>query len=261
MKKILELIGRTIPLVFLVAHCSTQADSGSQTHWLGTCVEDVECGAGLLCRCGRCMKECTDGACSGLPRPAECAQPGSPALAAQCENVDRPTCLAKCTGTEGCSSDEKCVSGLCVNLWLGAPCEECDLPTQVARLAEPGSEDCGTISSDGGNAASAGDCALAAFRAGRPFTIINPPATGIDSTVSSALVFTGSHLYVLEYDSNVCGGGSSCEALTCGPSIGRYVCIEPMTNPEAHAILGCTSMGDLQALCGPNPRCYGGVCM
>jgi len=256
-KRILEIVGRTLPLTFLVVHCATQADSGSQTHWLATCVQDAECGAGLVCRCAQCMKECTDGSCANLGRPAVCAPPGSPAHGSECRGLENTAiCLPQCA--DGCTSNEQCVAGICVATWLGAPCDECDLPTQVARLAEPGSEDCGTLLPDGGNP-EVGDCAVTALQAGRPFTAINPPQTGIDSIISSALVFAAGHLYFIQYDSNVCGGGPSCENSSCGPRIERHTCVEPTTVPGA--ILGCASMTDPQVICGPNPRCYGGVCL
>jgi len=264
-KRILELFARTLPLVFLVAHCATEADSGSQTHWLAACVQDADCGAGLVCRCARCMKECTDGSCTGLPRPAECAPRGSPALAAQCGSAG-PACLAKCTESEGCSSDEKCVSGLCVNLWLGAPCEECNLPAQARRLAGAGAEDCGRLSADAGDAAISDglDCVRAAFQAGRPFIWIRDLGPGTDSFGSSATVFDGRRIHGLTYDSNVCGGGAGCGALTCGPWITSTTC-DPVISPDAGAGFECAMRPDTPypdtVLCGPNPRCYGGVCL
>jgi hypothetical protein len=259
-KRFLELVGRTLPLVFLVAHCATEADSGSQTHWLGTCIEDAECGAGLVCRCARCMKECTDGSCANLGRPAECATPGSPAHGADCSALETMTiCVPQCTG--GCASNEECVAGICVARWLGPPCDECDLPTQVARLAEPGSEDCGTAYPDAGNTSGA-DCAITALQAGRPFTVINPPQVGTDSYVSSAMVFAEGRLYLVHFDSSVCGGGpsSSCETLSCGPWMQRSICVDPDLTTIPGAIAGCASLIDPQVICGPNPRCYGGVC-
>jgi hypothetical protein len=260
-KKILELIVRTLPLVLLVAHCATEtADSGSQTHWLGACAHDAECGAGLVCRCGQCTKECADGSCANLGRPAECAAPTSPAHGTECRALESTAiCVPKCA--DGCESSEQCVAGICVPTWLGAPCSECDLQIQVARLADPASEDCGTISPDGGGSADGNACAEAALQAGRPFTLIRTPQVGTDSYLGGAYVFAAGQVYLLDYDANVCGGGPSCESDFCAPRIERRTCVDPVAS-DVSGVIECASMTDPLVICGPNPRCNGGgVCL
>jgi hypothetical protein len=138
-------------------------------------------------------------------------------------------------------------------LWLGAPCGECTLPTQLARLAEPSSEDCGTISPDAGNTSGA-DCARVAFQAGRPFTVIFEQV-GIDSYISTAVVFAGGELYEIHYDSNVCGGGATCDNPRCGPSITSRTCVDPVVS-DVSGLFECASVTHQQTVCGPNPDCY-----
>jgi hypothetical protein len=337
-KKILELVFRTLPLGLLVAHCATGADSGSQTHWLATCDQDADCGPGLACQCGRCMKECTNDACSGLARQAECVQPTSPARVSLCDDSkDTAICLPKCDA--GCIIGESCIAGVCVRHsdspeggpgptdgrpcpgeevlvyetagcgpsakpvcdgpsfdacamdacgcdgvtfhggcgvfdrpfahtgpcedaareagsggdgrvpWVGAPCEQCDLSTQTTRLAEPTSEDCGTVSGDAGINAST-DCAHAALQAGRPFNVI-VEQVGIDSYVFTAWVFAAGHLYSFSYDSNVCGGAHSCGTPPCGPRITRSTCVDPSPSSLPRIVFDCSSSEELQTICQP----------
>lgn len=339
MKKILEYLGRAFVLTLLVTRCATQTDSGSQTHWLATCSQDADCGAGLVCRCGLCTKTCTGDACSDLPRPATCVSPSSAAHAALCATPPNDAiCLARCGS--GCLSDERCIDGACVPLraalpdggrctggetlvyetpgcdakpvcdgpnfdacamqacgcdgisfwggcgvfdkpfahtgpcvagvpeagrgrWMGVgvPCEKCDFQDEIARNADPTPEDCGRVPVDAGDAgrAAAADCAYTAFQAGRPFSWIVEQG-GTDSSISTGWIFAQGRFYEYHYDSNVCGGGPSCETVGCGPSLERRVCAAtPVASPASRTIQ-CSSWSDWETICAPDQTCNAGVC-
>jgi hypothetical protein len=96
------------------------------------------------------------------------------------------THLVRCSSDAECGEGGPgwaCVEGECVT-WIGAPCEECDIRTQAARLAGGATEDCGSSPLDAG--ADGADCARAAFQAERPFTWILEEA-GFTFAVEPAL--------------------------------------------------------------------------
>lgn len=55
---------------------SSKAGTDSSSHWLRACERDSECGAGLVCRCNVCTRQCEqDEACTDLAERAVCAVP------------------------------------------------------------------------------------------------------------------------------------------------------------------------------------------
>lgn len=133
--------------------------------------------------------------------------------------------------------------------WEGAPCEECRLEAQVAHLTDTVSEDCGSIPADGGSPAV---CAHAAIRAGRSFTV-NVQEAATDSAISTTWVFAGRRLYVVAYDSNVCGGEYSCQSVGCGPRVVSRTCVDPAPSSVPTVVFQCGARGGAQTLCGPVP--------
>jgi hypothetical protein len=133
--------------------------------------------------------------------------------------------------------------------WIGAPCEECDLATQVPKLVGAGSDDCGEIAVDAGNA-DAVACAHAAFDERRPFHLMVEHA-GIDSSVRTVWFFDAGKLNVVAYDSNVCGGGGSCETLGCGPMIVSRTCVDPVKSSAPGIVFDCGATADARSICRP----------
>ena len=101
----------------LAAHpgCNS-AKTGGETHWLGECDDDRDCGGGQ-CLCGVCSRVCGgDGDCGGSRR-AQCYSVSSPGLAPRC--VSRTPqgigiCLGVCSNDADCPSSEECLLGACV---------------------------------------------------------------------------------------------------------------------------------------------------
>jgi hypothetical protein len=219
-----KLLCLTLTTWLYTAGCATTEGAGSETH-LVRCSSDAECvdaAPGERCQGGKCVALASGGAG---------AQPA--------------------TGGAGGNGMSGGAGGGGPTTWLGAPCDKCDLHTQIAPLTSPTSEDCGQIRLDAGSTVGA-DCAHAALNAGRPFTLIVDDV-GTDSTLSTAWIFKSGLLYVVAYDSNVCGGGPSCDHGGCGPHIVSSTCAGPTVSTVPNAVFDCASRTDTQTLCGPVP--------
>lgn len=97
-------------------HAQNKEMLDGQTHWLGSCDEDAECGAELQCVCGRCLALCSQSAaCTVSGRDTNCVEPGSAALEALCsEPPPQAICLEICSDGSGCDSGQTCVAGHCI---------------------------------------------------------------------------------------------------------------------------------------------------
>jgi hypothetical protein len=139
----------------------------------------------------------------------------------------------------------------------GTWCEDCSLMTQLTRLAEPGSTDCGSIRGSWFDEEDAGthagdedvlDCVRSALDATDPFVVVLE-LQGIDSTVRRAWVGSADGTVVaLSFDSNICGGAEC--STRCGPAIHRWACAEP-TVAEPDEVIRCADPGEGEELCGP----------
>ena len=152
----------------------------------------------------------------------------------------------------GCTTSSVTDASKTEQEWQGAPCEECDLPTQLSTLADDASKECPKLALNADDMTGA-VCAHAAFAEGRPFTLVVEEA-GIDSLVLTAWVYANGRLDSLLYDSNVCGGsggnGPACSSKHCGPSIQ----LTPCTNPKGSAtrdVFTCSEQSDTRVICGP----------
>lgn len=82
----------------------------------------------------------------------------------------------------------------------------------------------------------------------QPFTVVLQ-RQGIDSIVRTGWVGADDGtVYMLSYDSNVCGGGGGCSR-SCGPRVSRATCITPtVAGPDE--VIDCGSR-ESEELCGP----------
>src|SRR6187455_1603533 len=85
-------------------HAQNKEMLDGQTHWLGSCNEDAECGAELQCVCGRCLALCSQSTgCDISGRETNCVEPNSAALRALCgATPPQPICLEICNDDSGC---------------------------------------------------------------------------------------------------------------------------------------------------------------
>jgi hypothetical protein len=126
----------------------TEAKTGGETHWLGDCDDDTDCGGGQ-CLCDVCSRVCSgDGDCGGSRR-AQCYAVGSPGLARRCESpMPRGTgiCLAVCSNDAECPSGEECLLGACVAPVAhdAGPAPEEAAPAPEAAIARPPTGDIAT---------------------------------------------------------------------------------------------------------------------
>lgn len=140
-----------IALAALLSRCST-GDTGSQTHWFGTCAHDGDCDAGASCLCGVCTRSCTmAGDCDALSRGAACVVASSPAHRAQCGDGSGAICLPSCAS--GCALGARCIDGVCV---AGQESERDASVATGGRGGAGGSSSGGAAPSSGGDAASTG---------------------------------------------------------------------------------------------------------
>lgn len=97
-------------------HAQNKEMLDGQTHWLGSCGEDAECGAELQCVCGRCLALCSQATgCNVSGRDTNCVEPNSAALEALCgEPPPQAICLEVCNNGSGCDSGQACVAGHCI---------------------------------------------------------------------------------------------------------------------------------------------------
>lgn len=98
--------------------CDSGGGAGGETHWLGACETDADCGGGQ-CLCGVCTRVCkADGDCAGRSRRGECFETASPGLATRCAGASPKVapgiCLATCSGDADCPARERCLLGACV---------------------------------------------------------------------------------------------------------------------------------------------------
>jgi len=79
------------------------------------CVKDADCGAGKVCKAGKCAACMSDGECG----------PGGKCAAGACQRA-KP-----CTQDEECADDEDCLEGFCQKPWQGTDtgAGECQLQT------------------------------------------------------------------------------------------------------------------------------------
>ena len=103
----------TLLALSLLAGChSTHETTGSESHFLATCLSDEQCGP-LFCITGMCTKPCTaDRECGGLAADGACVaeQPGAAAAASQ------QLCSVECKRDADCGEfgdGLRCSSGQC----------------------------------------------------------------------------------------------------------------------------------------------------
>ncbi len=107
--------------VALASACGIAVDdSGSNSNWLFSCVDDAECDSGLTCMCGQCTTACTESAaCTDLG--GRCVLPES-----TCGVPMSGMCVAECGSNAQCEAihpDLRCVSGTCRELTQVLPIE------------------------------------------------------------------------------------------------------------------------------------------
>jgi hypothetical protein len=104
-------------LLFLCVGVScgeTDANEGSQTHWLEECTTSSDCGDSFSCLCGRCTIACEEGTCDLPGVDASCFGEDSEAVSQLCADSNpTPLCLASCEIDAECASTEQCVRGAC----------------------------------------------------------------------------------------------------------------------------------------------------
>lgn len=109
--------------VGLVLACGGAVTSGgtdSNTHWLTTCRDDVDCGSALECHCGVCTRVCDASAqCSSWSEAARCVDPEALVGATECVDL-RPrerTCALTCEASPDCDeygAGFSCINGQCL---------------------------------------------------------------------------------------------------------------------------------------------------
>jgi hypothetical protein len=98
-------------------------------------------------------------------------------------------------------------------------------------------------------------CARAAFEAQEAFTMVFEEP-GTDSQVYTAYAFNGQGLFVLRYDSNVCGGTTpTCPTgpqypPICGPQLRIATCEDSALIPDDAQLFTCSSLVE-NTLCQP----------
>lgn len=118
-------------------------------------------------------------------------------------------------------------------LLAGCATPECELGTVALNLAGAGAEDCGKVAV-GGDSTAVDTCAVAALQAGTPF-VAQREEQGIDSQVTSALAYDGTHLVSLYRDSDPSGGSD------VGAVIWLNLCSSATVEPgdEGHDVVFC----------------------
>ena len=130
---------RSAVAVFLMAlgvcgACEGGGGEGGETHWLGDCETDADCGGGQ-CLCKVCTRTCSgDQDCPGS-HAAACFDTTSPGLVKRCAGSAAKAlpgiCLGTCEMDGDCPSGDVCLLGACV---AGARGSE----THDAGIASPG---------------------------------------------------------------------------------------------------------------------------
>ena len=95
-------------LLLATAACSNGPSTDSETHWLGACQSDDDCGEDLSCICNLCTLACDDD-CGDLAGDAVCVQID----AAVCEVEAGAICKATCSDDEDCGEELTCQDQLC----------------------------------------------------------------------------------------------------------------------------------------------------
>lgn len=142
-------------------------------------------------------------------------------------------------------------------------CEGCTLAMKLEPLRK-NATDCGSITmipdwldEDAGvdsvaEAEAVLGCVRDALEEGSRFVVVLNRA-GIDSIVQSAWAGTQDGVYVLSYDSDICGGaGTNCTE-TCGPRFSRSVCEDPRVS-TADVVIECGPDGEEVERCEPPGR-------
>jgi sulfatase modifying factor 1 len=108
-------------LALAVSSCggeSTGPQSGSESHFLGSCARTADCAAGLECRCGLCTRPCAAPTeCASLGRPATCLD--NVALSSSC-SATGGICVPSCTTSAECGA-LTCRAGTCQFFAAQAP--------------------------------------------------------------------------------------------------------------------------------------------
>jgi hypothetical protein len=129
--------------------CDGGGGAGGETHWLGDCATDADCGPGGQCICNVCTRTCNgDGDCSGL-RGAACFVATSPGLAERCHGSApadaRGICLGTCKRDGDCPGNDLCLLGACVADPHDAGTDTADAGMPAVREAStPAVRDAGT---------------------------------------------------------------------------------------------------------------------
>jgi hypothetical protein len=91
---------------------TTDPQSGSESHFLGSCAASADCPAGLECACGFCTRSCAAAAeCASLRSTAACLD--NAALGSACAHAATGgVCVASCTTSAECGALE-CRAGTC----------------------------------------------------------------------------------------------------------------------------------------------------
>lgn len=135
--------------------------------------------------------------------------------------------------------------------------EDCDLVTTAAELAGEGAVDCGSVEA-GADATAAWACAVEAFEAGQPFSIV-VANVGVDSVILHAVVSNGVKTWTLAQDQYQ-KGPWRIDGMDC---LEPYVGTQPddaydVDDVSGYEIVACTSTapeGNRYEVCGSCPGC------